>query len=284
MDPQPEHSPFADTHATRHTPDSSRHHSGVPSSADDLSLRSTTTFGTPNGRWVDPSAPLSNHGVRDSVGTLNAAIGSARRVLVGFQSPVYTNSNGSEQSARRLVAGMPVAEPKMNAPRVHQRGLSFASEASSRADSILESFPFVPPSPISSIPPRSPLGQQSFRSGGNSPTASAPRQNASPTTQYAPMQYPPEPPTVAQDRRALAVSSMSRTSTGSSGLDQFPFELHDSEHNSRPPLPQLDTRASLDTLALSRDLEAFPLNYDVDSGHPQETYMPSRKSSTTRRH
>lgn len=88
---------------------------------------------------------------------------------------------------------------------------TMASGVSGRADSILESFTFVPPSPISNrplrTPPRSPLGQETHH-----------------------VQVPPtpaqddgvlEPP----DRRVLGMSTGSQLSSMSTGLGSFPFQI-----------------------------------------------------------
>ena len=122
---------------------------------------------------------------------------------------------------------------------------TMASGVSGRADSILESFTFVPPSPISNrplrTPPRSPLVQE---------------------THY--VQDPPAPILEPPNRRVLGMSTGSQLSSMSTGLGSFPFQIdHGGEGNqtedptgmpSRQFIDKDEVRASLDTLALTRDL------------------------------
>lgn len=165
-------------------------------------------------------------------------------------------------------------------------GSSVISAASTRADSILEAFPFVPPSPISDrpirSPPVSPLGKQSFTSGPKSPFVQptvtvAP---ASPLNQQA-FRAPsgtvdgaalPAPPS----RQTLGLSTGSQLSTASTGLGSFPFQIdsgatsdaNSNNHNSRPNTLSIRQRASLDTLALTSDLASYPLDFERDSMAP----------------
>ncbi|KZT37668.1 hypothetical protein SISSUDRAFT_1129470 [Sistotremastrum suecicum HHB10207 ss-3] len=258
MDVQAERSPFDDSHQMAN---GSRRGSQATSTPDDISLRSTTTYGGRAGDWASPH---SDNRSRDSIGTISASIGNARRVNVGAGSNATRTASGLLTPTSVESAGP--------APKLHKRGMSYASEASSRADSILEAFPFVPPSPISSIPPRSPLSQQSFRSG-NSGTPTAARFKTSPPSSFRSEEQQPRQLT---DRRAQAVSGFSQASTMSSGLEQFPFQLDiNSARESQPPLPQRDTRASLDTLALSRDLSAFPLALNGE-GEVRDSFSTQR--------
>lgn len=124
---------------------------------------------------------------------------------------------------------------------------SVVSSTSTRADSILEGFPFVPPSPISDRPIRTP-----------------PR---SPLAQHAPASPPlPAPPS----RKMLGMSTASQSSTMSSGLGSFPFQIDSGNGpvaadgaGASPPSSFLGRqRASLDTLALTSDLSSYPLGFD----------------------
>jgi len=141
---------------------------------------------------------------------------------------------------------------------------SVLSAASAGEDSILESFPFVPPSPISGIPTRSPrspvdVSQLPSKSEGQEKADDA--------------DLPPPP-----DRKMLGMSTGSQTSILSAGLGSFPFQIESSEQRdstssnltSNPPGRQ---RASLDTLALTADLSSYPLGFDKES---QDNY-PLRK-------
>jgi hypothetical protein len=123
---------------------------------------------------------------------------------------------------------------------------TMASGVSGRADSILESFTFVPPSPISNrplrTPPRSPLVQETHH-----------------------VQDPPVPVLEPPNRRVLGMSTGSQLSSMSTGLGSFPFQIdHGGEgnqtedpagvHPSRQFIDKDEARASLDTLVLTRDL------------------------------
>lgn len=260
MNVQAERSPFDDSHRMG---DASRRGSQGTSTPDDVSLRSTTTYGGHPGDWASPvSESRARLDSRDSIGTISAAIGSARRVNVGAGSNVTRTASGLLTPTSVESAGP--------APKMHKRGMSYASEASSRADSILEAFPFVPPSPISSIPPRSPLSQHSGRSA-HSGTPTAARFKTSPPSSFRSEEQ--QQPRQLSNRRAQAVSGFSQASNMSSGLEQFPFQIDVRE--SQPPLPQRETRASLDTLALSRDLAAFPLTLNGE-GEARDSFSTQR--------
>lgn len=157
-------------------------------------------------------------------------------------------------------------------------GCSVVSATSTRADSILESFPFVPPSPISSLPvrspPRSPLHQRFSATQSQPPVFEGASLSPSPaqvqdTTpsdvpESAETQLPPlDPP---PSRRTLGLSTVSQVSTASSGLGPFPFQIDSGSHDgsTAPSAFQGRQRASLDTLALMSDLSSYPLSYDRD--------------------
>lgn len=158
-------------------------------------------------------------------------------------------------------------------------GSSVMSSASTRADSILESFPFVPPSPISDRPMRSPL-TQTF-TGPSSPSAQQTVHVVppSPSSQYTPQTQLyrhededalPAPP----NRRTLGLSTGSQLSTASSGLGSFPFQIDNGARDSTDVAPTAfgntggRQRASLDTLAITSDLSSYPLAFDRDSNVP----------------
>ena len=132
---------------------------------------------------------------------------------------------------------------------------SVVSSTSTRADSILEGFPFVPPSPISDrpirTPPRSPLAQQAY--GGAQKTSNGAEAPDSP--------LPPPP-----NRKLLGMSTASQSSTMSNGLGSFPFQIDSgngpvaADAANFPPSGK--QRASLDTLALTSDLSSYPLGFD----------------------
>ncbi|EKM59925.1 uncharacterized protein PHACADRAFT_250730 [Phanerochaete carnosa HHB-10118-sp] len=149
------------------------------------------------------------------------------------------------------------------------RRASVVSSTSTRADSILEGFPFVPPSPISDrparTPPRSPLAQQPFTGGSVSPSKPAPE---------SPLPSPP-------NRKLLGMSTVSQSSTTSNGLGSFPFQIDNGsgpESTEQPTSPSSypgKQRASLDTLALTADLQSYPLGFDRDAAMAH--YPPNSK-------
>lgn len=140
---------------------------------------------------------------------------------------------------------------------------SVVSSTSTRADSILEGFPFVPPSPISDrplrTPPRSPLAQQAF--------ANANAASVNGVANKPPATAPLPPP----NRKLLGMSTASQSSTMSNGLSSFPFQIDSgtssepSEASSPPSSFAGRQRASLDTLALTADLSSYPLGFDRDA-------------------
>ncbi|KAI8982765.1 hypothetical protein BD414DRAFT_419500 [Trametes punicea] len=160
---------------------------------------------------------------------------------------------------------------------------------STRADSILESFPFVPPSPISNrpirTPPRSPLAQQSFASAQDERHVSAQetvnraRASASASSTLSGLAPP--------SRKTHAMSVASQSSTVSTGLGSFPFQIDSgaastventiasgSASNAPPSAyagsdgSSMRKRASLDTLALTSDLSSYPLGFDKANAPP----------------
>ncbi|THV08571.1 hypothetical protein K435DRAFT_847421 [Dendrothele bispora CBS 962.96] len=271
------HNPFADKHSsTRTTLATST--SGSP--------RSVTTFGQ-----LSPAPiPVAHHSVYDvsrpsSIGTQAGSvidIASATRVNVGLtrlagQSPrpeyrttmgrlVTPNDKGTfEEQQQRALAH---AQAQAQAQGLDKsRRTSGSSAISATADSILESFPFVPPSPISNrplrSPPVSPLAQQSFSVEPPTPTKSVRSKDAQALVQEAELPAPP-------NRRTLGLSTGSQLSTASSGLGSFPFQIDtgaSSESSSSSAFTGRQ-RASLDTLALTSDLSSYPLGFDRDSEVP----------------
>ncbi|KAI5116957.1 hypothetical protein M0805_001930 [Coniferiporia weirii] len=164
--------------------------------------------------------------------------------------------------ARAAASGLPPSNP---------RRVSGVSVASAGGDSLLENFTFVPPSPISNRPPRSPLGQQTMFSrpqqlkDERQLSTPSPRQMQGMSTSSSSSalegytfhidQAPPMPPvpdfTMQSQASAQGASSASNTKSPPSSMG--------GKHSTRQ-------RASLDTLALTADLSAFPLNFDEGRG------------------
>jgi protein OPY2 len=229
-------SPFADSNATR---------SPVPAlSKDDQSVRTAASG------WNDVDSIASG---------IEASISSAKRVIIRSDGRLTSPTPGNRAQYT-------------NIPTAHR--LSFASEASSRADSILEAFPFVTPS-LPSLPP-SPMTIQTFRSTFSnqarspqprSPLSTAPGGEATDDEELAP-----------PDRRGQGVSVYSAKSSASMGLGDYPVELH-IDPPSSGGRSQLPSRASLDTVALSRDLSAFPLAFDEAKIPARDSYESQPNSS-----
>jgi hypothetical protein len=243
----------------------------------------------------DPDRPLSTFTQAASV--IGADIMDATRVHLGFTQPTsaslvpntpMASSVGSSScglvrvASGRLVHTSPFERQQERAPvnvqaQVPQvekgRSLSqrmsmstMASGVSGRADSILESFTFVPPSPISNrplrTPPRSPLAQET--------------PNVSSRPSLVPVNDDDgdlEPP----NRQILGMSTGSQFSTISTGLGSFPFHIdhgNDGGPNGELSAEELPDgkatgggkeRASLDTLVLTKALTSYPLGFDRQS-------------------
>ena len=265
--------PFTDEHTPRLSP-------GVSSTfgvhGSNASTISDWTPAVPSQPWND--RPTS---VNTQEGSIIADIESATRVNVGLITPTTTTMTvDTPRSLHRMASARLVSPPTNGNKSVgtleqqQQRAFSrfqgsyrdssgsALSAASAGEDSILESFPFVPPSPISGIPTRSP----------RSPIDIAPPPSNS-EGQGHDAALPPPP-----DRKALGMSTGSQISTLSAGLGSFPFQIESSEprdsttSNLSQDAPGKQ-RASLDTLALTTDLSSYPLGFDKEL---QENY-PLRK-------
>ncbi|KAG6831608.1 hypothetical protein H0H92_009081 [Tricholoma furcatifolium] len=262
---------------------------------------------TPNVPWVPSGTSSRPSSLSTQAGSV-IDIGSATRVQIGL-SP-----NGAPRSPYRTTMGRLVSPSSSNPGTMQDQQQHVISQAqaqgadvnrrvssgsamsatSTRADSILEFFPFVPPSPISDrplrSPPVSPLAQQSFSSTAPSSPSAAKTQhviNVDPPTplkqtgftedelQTENASLPPPP-----SRKTLGMSTASQLSTASSGLGSFPFQIETAESSAPPPPSAMNNhlrqRASLDTLALTSDLSSYPLGFDRES---VQVPMPPRPKS-----
>ncbi|KAF8351484.1 hypothetical protein F5887DRAFT_1278417 [Amanita rubescens] len=275
---------------------SNRAHSTSPAASSSfLHPYSHSDRNSASSEWTpeQPKLPWKgSHQPSDSVSTQGGSIidiGNATRVNLSAasspglpRSPYRTtmarlvNPASLQEQQRRALAQAQVQAPASNASR-RTSGSSVVS-AASRAYSILESFPFVPPSPISDrpirSPPRSPQTQQSFSNASSPlsqqtfnvtpPSPHAQSDIGSHTSTERTIDDPrlPSPP----NRKTLALSTIS---TASSGLGSFPFQIETSsttDFNSVPPVPVMGRqRASLDTLAITSDLASYPLAFDRDN-------------------
>jgi hypothetical protein len=213
-----------------------------------------------------------------------------RTTMGRLVAPPTKTSTLQEQQQRALAHAHAQAQAQgLDTRRISSS--SALSAASTRADSILESFPFVPPSPISDrpirSPPVSPLSQQSFVNSSSS-SLSLPQHTlaVAPPSPLSHQSFASEPnmTTIPEDsvnlsppdRRTLGLSTGSQLSTASSGLGSFPFQIEPpesvSDARSQPAVLKGRQRASLDTLALTTTLSSYPLGFDRDNAYP-----PTRK-------
>ncbi|KAL1944109.1 hypothetical protein VTO73DRAFT_3294 [Trametes versicolor] len=234
-----------------------------------------------------PSTPLS--------AALSTPRSNYRMTNAKLVSPVVQHSaaieTGGSANAGALEQQQARALQELAAESGKNR-MSMASvmTTSTRADSILESFPFVPPSPISNrpirTPPRSPLTQQSFAGGAAQDdhhvsaqeTVNRARASASSSSMLSALAPP--------NRKVLGMSVSSQSSTVSNGLGSFTFQIDSGTSDSTPSSPppsaysgsdgsSMRKRASLDTLALTSDLSSYPLGFDK-GGAPPVPQVPRR--------
>jgi len=206
-----------------------------------------------------------------------------RRTTMGRLVTPPAHATSLQEQQQRALAHAHAQAQAQGLDTRRMSGSSALSATSTRADSILESFPFVPPSPISDrpirSPPVSPLSQQSFV---NPSSSSLSKQTlvVSPPSPLSHQSFTAEPNTTTvskdslklpplPDRQTVGLSTGSRLSTASSGLGSFPFQIESvSDPSSRPPTLNGRKRASLDTLALTTALSSYPLGFDRGNAYP----------------
>lgn len=262
--------PFDDVHSAY--ADSPQHSPALPTSStqpSNASIISDWSPDSPSLPWTNNSRPSS---LSTQAGSIIADIGSATRVQVGLSPNLPVDTPTTADSSRnlhrmtsaRLVSPVTQGRTVGTLEQQQQKALlvarqdnnrvssgSVLSTTSTKADSILESFHFVPPSPISDRPvrvaPRSPLAEPQ----------SADDRSSEPSSPL------PSPP----DRRTLGMSTGSQISTLSAGLGAFPFQMDSLSRDSSVRTPDTvigPQRASLDTLALTSDLSSYPLGFDME--------------------
>ncbi|PVG04281.1 hypothetical protein CPB86DRAFT_211530 [Serendipita vermifera] len=255
--------PFADYNTRPDTADSKVSNSTFGTSAH--GNESTSPLG-----WDGSERPMSAMSHAESVVNISSAqrvqfirpvprgVGEARPLLAPPSPSSATPRSADFRSAGQL------SPPAQAIPRSFDDAMDYRMSQSSLAltnrtsttDSILEAFPFVPPSPISlhHNQPSSPLQravmqQQQRQAAAHLAAAEGEAPSAVATSAAA-----------KPGRMTLGLSTISSTS---SGLGSFPFQFD----GDVPPPPTLaqehnsdnSSRASLDTLQLSRDLADFPL-------------------------
>ena len=215
---------------------------------------------------------LSAEGYDSQDAPVSAALTTPRTPYRMTSAKLVSPTNGGGQPARSPISPAQGGAFEMQQRRAleeldHAHRMSRASVLSStstKADSILEGFPFVPPSPISDrparTPPRSPLAQQAFSDSNgaalSSPNLTVPVVNVLPLSvqkdkkevqpvetkssasdsegsdeqtpaarpRPAKKQQSKFPPPV-MNRKVLGLSTASQSSTASNGLGSFPFQI-----------------------------------------------------------
>ncbi|KAI0320209.1 hypothetical protein OF83DRAFT_628504 [Amylostereum chailletii] len=241
-------------------------------------------FATPTSASLMPNTPMSS--------SIGGARGGMYRMTSGRLVTPSTGAGAStmeRQQERAMLEVQAAREQQRQREYEQQQTLSgrmsmstMASGVSMRADSILESFPFVPPSPISNLPsrtpPRSPLSQQTRQ---NTLANGAPRSalgHDDDEDEDLPL----------PDRRMLGMSTGSELSSISTGLGSFPFQIDhgngpsnaDDAQSIAPPSSSGRggrVRASLDTLALTADLSSYPLGFDKQGEYGFPPPLPNAK-------
>lgn len=258
---------------------------------------SVSTFGHNDAPRHSMSSEIDGHWNRDQESrptSMSTQAGSVIGSVIDIGSATRVNVNNGSSLYRTMVGRLVTPTPTSTGPSTMQdkqreaaaayaqlreseqydpsRRTSEISAMSATADSILEAFPFVPPSPVftrpARTPPASPLVRQAFNVTPASPATPGfdDYYNSAGRTSGALEADLPPPP----DRRTLGMSTGSQLSTASSGLGSFPFQIDssdgaDMEHTAPSAFgggPR--QRASLDTLAITSDLSSYPLGFDRD--------------------
>lgn len=253
------------------------------------SVRSMNTFGKPGIPGANLRASKSPTQTPVANTFLSEPIGYDSR-----PSSINTVAGASLESAQRVMLG---GTASASTEDLNARAAPPPPNRTSRtsvADSILSGFPFVPPSPIAQggesnqFRPGS-LAMSISESVADPPNHSHATAGAVPTLSELAREEEVALAEYGQaarlpSRHTLGMSTFSATSgVSSSGLEAFPFHFggtggaaRDSIDTNPDELGSMGPsagagaggkggamRASLDTLALSRDLEAFPLPNDV---------------------
>ncbi|OCB84611.1 hypothetical protein A7U60_g8598 [Sanghuangporus baumii] len=232
------------------------------------------------------------------------AAARARAAASGLPMPGTSSHHSiTSSSSGSSVGGSP------NPAYLHSRRVSEASVMSAGADSLLESFTFVPPSPIANRPlrsPSSPLATQTAVGGvgGVPPVPPLPKQinqnqkgekeeqtkrqvqglsSASTGIEGYDFRIDDGQGGKEQQTQASVPSTISNTNTNTNTNSNLnskvdtPQRSRNTSANKPPPSAASNNlngdgtlkgrqRASLDTLALTADLSAFPLNFDEGRG------------------
>jgi len=286
----PIRNPFSDENSfVGRSPTGSASTMGMPTPVPLPSTASPTRHAHLTDSAADTPRPLST---ATAAGSFMAAdIGSA--TLVRLESSASSNSARSQNrfTSAKLVSPMSAPlrqedDSVMQAQQAHALALARAraeasglpgpglnrrtSEAGSVASnggfSILESFTFVPPSPISSLPPRSPSSQRQITpelsSGSSTPSARQVQgmSTASNTSALAGYDFRIESDSLpVTPNTANVLQQQQQEQAAASAASNLTQRAPVKQSSTGKPQRQ---RASLDTLALTSDLSAFPLSFD----------------------
>jgi len=235
---QPSHNPFADQ-------DGLSPLSPSPVDWNSTSSRPTSTMST-----AESVANISSAQRVQLVKPTTPRIAEAGALLA--PSPLSTPRSADFRTAGQLsppAQAIPRSFDDMTDHRDSQSSFALTNRTST-TDSILEAFPFVPPSPMSLH---------------NTSQSTTPIQRTFQQQQQAALQYSTHSEQPQLPKPSRSTMGFSTISSASSGLGGFPFQF---EGDVQPPLPpglggvDVSGRASLDTIQLSRDLAEFPLPGD----------------------
>ncbi|GJJ07544.1 hypothetical protein Clacol_001746 [Clathrus columnatus] len=260
------------------------------------SSRTTDTFGRPykydeQGSYSTQQPINTNQSHRlsyDDSYSVKADIVVAERAVINMRSasvqsgPLSPGLTHSRATSMRTSGGRTDVslERDYDDRSIRPNSILSSKTTSSHADSVLAKFPFVPPSPISSLPSRSPVSP----AVGGSTFARQQVETAPRSIMYTSNLQPPQSPlstvtthgSLRGDSDTLPIpvgpgrSVSTLTSSTGSGLGSYPFQFENSDDPLTPSMSRGSQRASLDTLALTKDLAAFPFPYEPH--HPGEQH------------
>ncbi|KAG8681050.1 hypothetical protein FRC09_017785 [Ceratobasidium sp. 395] len=245
------------------------------------SVRSLNTFG-------QPAVPGSANLTASRSPSQTPRVDTFLTEPVGYDSRPSSIGTVVESAQRVMLGGKASASTEDLSTRLAPPPARRASGASV-ADSILSDFPFVPPSPVGQGGESGQLRPDSLAmsltDSVSDPLSNSHSTSAAPVPTLSELARQEEEALAAEfgqaarlpSRHTLGMSTFSSASgVSSSGLEAFPFHFGGAGHAARDSMDtNMDipvegsrigpghVRASLDTLALSRDLEAFPLPNDV---------------------
>jgi hypothetical protein len=280
----PERSPFSPDSDATGNPFADRDEQETETTS--YSVRSVNTFG-------QPPIPGTHLGSSKPPIQQQSFTFLSEPVSLGYDSRPSSIGTVVENAQRVMLGGTASASTEDLSSRMAPPPARRASGASV-ADSILSGFPFVPPSPIAQGGEAAHLRPGSLAMSISESVADHPQSHANPGAMPTLSELARQEEEALEhgqaarlpSRHTLGMSTFSSASgISSSGLEAFPFHFG----GGGAPRDSMDTsadidiglgkpvsvigagtgagRASLDTLALSRDVEAFPL---PDAGYKRQ--------------